>query len=90
MAHVPPNRRCTANWHQGFSCPVGFKNGTDGTIKVAIDAINARRCAALLPVRNEMGAFGDCDYQRCGDCHIILAAVKSLTHAKHVAEVKKG
>ncbi len=22
-------------------CPVGFKNGTDGTIKVAIDAINA-------------------------------------------------
>ncbi len=25
----------------GLSCPVGFKNGTDGTIKVAIDAINA-------------------------------------------------
>ena len=23
----------------GLSCPVGFKNGTDGTIKVAIDAI---------------------------------------------------
>ncbi|CAJ1763454.1 Phospho-2-dehydro-3-deoxyheptonate aldolase, Phe-sensitive [Aeromonas salmonicida] len=25
----------------GLSCPVGFKNGTDGTIKVAIDAIGA-------------------------------------------------
>jgi len=25
----------------GMSCPVGFKNGTDGTIKVAIDAIGS-------------------------------------------------
>ncbi|NHX34269.1 3-deoxy-7-phosphoheptulonate synthase, partial [Escherichia coli] len=29
----------------GLSCPVGFKNGTDGTIKVAIDAINSARSA---------------------------------------------
>ncbi|QSA96635.1 3-deoxy-7-phosphoheptulonate synthase AroG [Methylococcus sp. EFPC2] len=27
----------------GLSCPVGFKNATDGTIKVAIDAIGAAR-----------------------------------------------
>ena len=27
----------------GLSCPVGFKNGTDGGIKVAIDAISAAR-----------------------------------------------
>lgn len=27
----------------GLSCPVGFKNATDGTIKVAIDAISAAR-----------------------------------------------
>jgi len=27
----------------GLSCPVGFKNATDGTIKVAIDAIDAAR-----------------------------------------------
>ncbi len=25
----------------GLSCPVGFKNGTDGTLKVAIDAVRA-------------------------------------------------
>jgi 3-deoxy-7-phosphoheptulonate synthase len=25
----------------GVSCPIGFKNSTDGTIKIAIDAINA-------------------------------------------------
>ncbi|MEJ2361035.1 MAG: 3-deoxy-7-phosphoheptulonate synthase AroG [Gammaproteobacteria bacterium] len=27
----------------GLSCPVGFKNGTDGTLKVAVDAIRAAR-----------------------------------------------
>jgi 3-deoxy-7-phosphoheptulonate synthase len=27
----------------GLSCPVGFKNGTDGGVKVAIDAIHAAR-----------------------------------------------
>ena len=25
----------------GLSCPVGFKNGTDGGVQIAIDAINA-------------------------------------------------
>ena len=25
----------------GLSCPIGFKNGTDGTVKIAIDAIHA-------------------------------------------------
>ncbi|MDM3843427.1 3-deoxy-7-phosphoheptulonate synthase, partial [Proteus mirabilis] len=25
----------------GLSCPVGFKNGTDGNLKIAIDAIGA-------------------------------------------------
>lgn len=32
----------------GLSCPVGFKNGTDGTIKVAIDAINLCGIATLF------------------------------------------
>ncbi|XPE63952.1 hypothetical protein ACNKHU_03330 [Shigella flexneri] len=62
--------------HQGFSRPVGFKNGTDGTIKLVIDAIMppVRRTA---PVRNEIGAFGDWNTSGNADCHIILAAVKS-------------
>jgi len=25
----------------GLSCPIGFKNGTDGTVKIAVDAIHA-------------------------------------------------
>jgi len=27
----------------GLSCPVGFKNGTDGTVQIAVDAIRAAR-----------------------------------------------
>lgn len=27
----------------GLSCPVGFKNGTDGNVRIAIDAVNAAR-----------------------------------------------
>ncbi len=35
----------------GLSCPVGFKNGTDGNMKIAIDAMHAARPPAPLPVR---------------------------------------
>lgn len=48
----------------GLSCPVGFKNGTDGTIKVAIDAINASRRAALFPVGHQVGPLRHREYQR--------------------------
>ena len=34
----------------GLSAPVGFKNGTDGNVKIAIDAIQAAAAAAPLPV----------------------------------------
>ena len=37
----------------GLSCPIGFKNGTDGTVQIAVDAIaaaslSAYSCAALI------------------------------------------
>ena len=34
----------------GLSAPIGFKNGTDGNIQIAIDAIQAAARAAPLPV----------------------------------------
>ena len=37
----------------GLSCPVGFKNGTDGNVKIAIDAIQAARRRAKLNNYNE-------------------------------------
>ncbi len=39
----------------GLSCPVGFKNGTDGSIQVAADAILAARGAARLHGHDEDG-----------------------------------
>ena len=40
----------------GLSMPVGFKNGTDGNIQIAIDAIQAAGAPAPLPVGHQAGA----------------------------------
>lgn len=56
----------------GLSCPVGFKNGTDGTIRIAVDAIkSASRPHHFLSSRKEGNAA---IFQTTGnpDCHIIL------------------
>ncbi|MGJ8582146.1 MAG: 3-deoxy-7-phosphoheptulonate synthase, partial [Psychromonas sp.] len=39
----------------GLSCPVGFKNGTDGTIKVAVDAIGAANASHHFLSVNKFG-----------------------------------
>ncbi|QCI15815.1 3-deoxy-7-phosphoheptulonate synthase [Buchnera aphidicola] len=38
-----------------LSCPVGFKNGTDGNIKIAIDAIRAAKVRHLFLAPNKNG-----------------------------------
>ena len=43
----------------GLSAPVGFKNGTDGNVKIAIDALLAARAAAPLPVGAQERPGGD-------------------------------
>ena len=43
----------------GLSAPVGFKNGTDGNLKIAIDAIQAASTAASLPVGAQERPGGD-------------------------------
>ena len=32
----------------GLSCPVGFKNGTDGNVQIAVEAVSARRVLIFL------------------------------------------
>jgi len=60
----------------GLSCPVGFKNGTDGTTKVAVDAIGAAvRPHHFLSVRKE-GNSGIFSTTGNPDCHIILRGGK--------------
>ena len=43
----------------GLSCPVGFKNGTDGNIKIAVDAIRAAQAPASFPVGHQGRPLGD-------------------------------
>lgn len=66
----------------GLSCPVGFKNGTDGTIKVAIDAINAVAGAphCFLSV-TKWGHSAIVNTSGNGDCHIILRGGKEPNYS---------
>jgi 3-deoxy-7-phosphoheptulonate synthase len=56
----------------GLSCPVGFKNGTDGNVKIALDAIRAA-CAPhhFLSVTKD-GHSAIVSTTGNEDCHIIL------------------
>nr|VFJ61933.1 MAG: 3-deoxy-D-arabinoheptulosonate-7-phosphate synthase [Candidatus Kentron sp. DK]VFJ69388.1 MAG: 3-deoxy-D-arabinoheptulosonate-7-phosphate synthase [Candidatus Kentron sp. DK] len=61
----------------GLSCPVGFKNGTDGNLKIAVDAIgSAMRPHHFLSVTKEARAA---IVSTVGneDCHLILRGGKS-------------
>ncbi|TKB43350.1 3-deoxy-7-phosphoheptulonate synthase [Thalassotalea mangrovi] len=59
-----------------LSCPVGFKNGTDGNVKIAIDAIKAASVPHVLYSPDKSGQM--CIYQTHGNpfSHIILRGGK--------------
>jgi 3-deoxy-7-phosphoheptulonate synthase len=60
----------------GLSCPVGFKNGTDGTVQVAVDAIRAAASPHhFLSLRKE-GSSAIFTTRGNEDCHIILRGGK--------------
>ena len=56
----------------GLSMPVGFKNGTDGTVKTAIDAVIAARSRHWFPSVTKQGVSAI--FQTTGNesCHVIL------------------
>lgn len=75
----------------GLSCPVGFKNGTDGTIKVAIDAINAASAGHCFLSVTKYGHSAIVETSGNADCHIILRGGKNPNYsAVDVAQVKHG
>jgi 3-deoxy-7-phosphoheptulonate synthase len=61
----------------GLSCPVGFKNGTDGTIKVAIDAIGAASASHHFLSVTKYGHSAIVETTGNEDCHIILRGGKT-------------
>tara|TARA_B100001564_G_scaffold359537_1_gene381726 strand:- start:2442 stop:3497 length:1056 start_codon:yes stop_codon:yes gene_type:complete len=64
----------------GLSCPVGFKNGTDGGIQIAIDAIKAAsKNHNFLSVTKE-GKSAIFSTTGNKDCHIILRGGKNTNY----------
>jgi 3-deoxy-7-phosphoheptulonate synthase len=61
----------------GLSCPVGFKNATDGTIKVAIDAIGAARRPHHFLSLTKNGNSAIFSTTGNDDSHIILRGGKN-------------
>ena len=73
----------------GLSSPVGFKNGTDGTIKVAIDAIGAASAPHHFLSVTKFGHSAIVETKGNEDCHIILRGGKEPNYsAEHVSAVK--
>ena len=61
----------------GLSAPIGFKNGTDGNIRIATDAIqSASRGHHFLSVHKN-GQVAIVDTQGNRDCHVILRGGKA-------------
>lgn len=61
----------------GLSCPVGFKNGTDGNIRIAVDAIKAANAPHHFLSVTEAGHSAIVSTMGNEDCHVILRGGKT-------------
>ncbi len=60
----------------GLSCPVGFKNGTDGNIRIAVDAIKAAQSPHHFLSVTKAGHSAIVSTGGNEDCHLILRGGK--------------
>ena len=65
----------------GLSCPVGFKNGTDGGVKVATDAIVAASAPHAFMGMTKMGQAAIFETRGNDDCHVILRGGKQPNYS---------
>ena len=61
----------------GLSAPIGFKNGTDGNIKIAIDAIQAAARPHHFLSVHKNGQVAIVETKGNKDCHVILRGGKA-------------
>ena len=74
----------------GLSCPVGFKNGTDGNIKIASDAISSAGASHHFLSVTKFGHSAIIETSGNPDCHIILRGGKEPNYsAEHVGAIKQ-
>ncbi|MGB2079820.1 MAG: 3-deoxy-7-phosphoheptulonate synthase AroG [Vibrio sp.] len=73
----------------GLSCPVGFKNGTDGNIKIATDACRSAGSSHHFLSVTKFGHSAIVETTGNPDCHVILRGGKAPNYkAEDVAKVK--
>ncbi|MBV1842348.1 MULTISPECIES: 3-deoxy-7-phosphoheptulonate synthase AroG [Photobacterium] len=65
----------------GLSCPVGFKNGTDGNIKIATDAIGSASAPHHFLSVTKYGHSAIVSTAGNEDCHIILRGGKEPNYS---------
>ena len=71
----------------GLSAPIGFKNGTDGNIRIAIDAIQAAARPHHFLSVHKNGQVAIVETRGNKDCHVILRGGKTPNYdAASVAE----
>ena len=74
----------------GISAPIGFKNGTDGNIKIATDAIQAAARGHHFLSVHKNGQVAIVQTQGNKDCHVILRGGKAPNYdAESVAAACK-
>ena len=56
----------------GLSCPIGFKNGTDGGVQIAADALVAARASHAFMGMTKMGQAAIFETRGNDDAHVIL------------------
>jgi 3-deoxy-7-phosphoheptulonate synthase len=64
----------------GLSCPVGFKNGTDGNVRIALDAIRAAQAPHHFLSVTKSGHSAIVSTMGNEDCHMILRGGKQPNH----------
>ena len=65
----------------GLSCPVGFKNGTDGNVHIAIDAIRAAQSPHHFLSVTKGGHSAIVSTSGNEDCHVILRGGKAPNYS---------
>ena len=74
----------------GLSAPIGFKNGTDGNIRIAIDAIQAAARPHHFLSVHKNGQVAIVETKGNRDCHVILRGGRAPNYdAAHVAAACK-
>jgi 3-deoxy-7-phosphoheptulonate synthase len=64
----------------GLSCPIGFKNGTDGNVRVAVDAVRAASQPHHFLAVTKQGRSAIAATAGNADCHVILRGGRAPNH----------